>query len=492
MRFFRRLRELEAQSAAIERVQARIEFDLQGTILVANQNFLSLMGFKLDEIVGRHHSLFIEESQKQTAEYQRFWEALRSGQFHSGQFLRVAKDGRHVWLEAVYVPLLGRDGRPYRIVKFASDLTARRALQAEHEGIVTAMRRSQAVIEFKMDGTIIDANEVFLKVLGYSLDEIVGRHHSMFVDKEEARGAQYTAFWSKLRQGEFHSAQYRRITKTGTAVWIQATYNPIFDHSGKLLKVVKFATDITDQIALLDSLRDIIAINFRNIETAIHVTSEEADSASESAGNTSENVQTMAASTEELAASVAEIASSMSRSRDATNDAFERVQAAATMTSRMSEATESMSGILGLIQTIAAQINLLALNATIESARAGEAGRGFAVVAQEVKNLANQAGNATEQIKQQIADIQTLSSQVVGSLDKILDGIDAVRRNVATTAGAAEEQSAVTREMSGTMQRAATAVGGISGNISEIAGAVRRVADAVTTTRDAAKVLIRG
>jgi methyl-accepting chemotaxis protein len=485
------VRELEAEFAALNRVQAVIEFDLTGKVLSANERFLSLMGYRLDEIIGRHHSLFLPPQQSTTPEYRRFWEILSAGQFHSDEFARVAKDGHTVWLEAAHVPLTSRDGRPYRVVKFASDVTARKVLQAEHEGIVRAMERSQAVIEFQTDGTILNANKVFLAALGYRLDEIKGRHHSMFVDRDEVKRAEYAAFWDKLRKGEFHSAQYKRLAKDGHAVWIQATYNPIVDSDGRVLKVMKFATDISEQIALLDSLRRIITVNFSDIDTAISVTSGEADCASASAEQTAESVHTMAASTKELAASVGEIAASMSRSRDATEGAFNRVREAANLTGSMSEATESMAGILGLIQTIAGQINLLALNATIESARAGEAGRGFAVVAQEVKNLANQAGQATEQIRQQIAGIQTISAQVVGSLDTILDAIDTMRRDVATTTSAAEEQSAVTHEMSGTMQRAASAVSGISGNIGEIAGAVRRVADAVTVTRDAAKVLVR-
>jgi methyl-accepting chemotaxis protein len=313
----------------------------------------------------------------------------------------------------------------------------------------------------------------------------------MFVDPAVRSSADYTAFWAKLRRGEYEAARYRRLGKGGREIWIQASYNAIFDPAGRPYKVVKFATDVTAQVALLDNLRRMIDENFAEIDEAVGSTSEKSQAAADVAAETSGRVQTMAAAVEELASAVAEISESMARSRQATDSAFEQARAAGDFTRRLSGAASAMGGIVGLIQSIAGQINLLALNATIESARAGEAGRGFAVVAQEVKMLAGQAAKATEQIAAEINGVQAISSEVVGALESIGGSVDTMRDNVISTAAALEEQSAVTRDMSATMHGTSQAVIAISDNIAAIAGAVGQVSSAVATTRDAAKVLAR-
>jgi methyl-accepting chemotaxis protein len=272
---------------------------------------------------------------------------------------------------------------------------------------------------------------------------------------------------------------------------IQASYNPILDASGRPVKVVKFATDITAQVKLLETLRTMIDRNFGEIDQAVARSTQESGNAMEAASSTRDNVQTMAAASEELAASVAEISQMMSKSQTATDSAFEQTNAAGSFAQKLSDAAAAMGGIVGLINTIAGQINLLALNATIESARAGEAGRGFAVVAQEVKNLANQAAKATEQIGTEINGVQSISSEVVKALDSIRGSIEIMRDNVVATAASVEEQSAVTRDMSQNMQQAARAVGAISDNMSGISAAVTQVSQAVATTREAAMVLAR-
>ncbi|MCE4222283.1 PAS domain S-box protein [Methylobacterium sp. C25] len=483
--------EKSAKLAALDRVQAVIEFDLTGKILVANENFLSAVGYTLPEIAGRHHNMFVEPGYKDSAEYQIFWERLRAGQYQAGQFKRVSKSGAEIWIEASYNPLFDSAGKPYRIVKFATDITRQKAEDADRAGQVAAIGKSQGVIAFDLDGTISDANENFLSVVGYRLDEIKGRHHSMFVEAGYRADPDYSAFWAALKQGNYQAGQYKRIAKGGREVWIQASYNPILDASGRPYKVVKFATDITEQVGLLAKLRVMIDHNFGEIDQAVGRSSLESRTALEAARNTSGSVGTMAAATEELAASVAEVSESMQKSQAATDSAFERVREASDYTKRLSDAAGSMSGIVGLINTIAAQINLLALNATIEAARAGDAGRGFAVVAQEVKSLASQAARATDQINGEIEGIQTVSTEVVGALDSIRDSVDVMRNHVVATAAAVEEQSAVTRDMSMNMQDAARAVATIADNITTITAAVTQVSDAVATTRNAAQVLAR-
>jgi methyl-accepting chemotaxis protein len=483
--------ENEAKLKALDRVQAIIEFGLNGQIIAANENFLRAMGYAEGEIVGQHHSMFVEPDRRDSPEYRAFWDRLRRGDFQAGQFKRIAKGGREIWIEASYNPLIGRDGKPYKIVKFATDITQQKHDDADRAGQMAAIRKAQAVIEFNLNGTILDANDNFLGAVGYRLDEIKGRHHSMFVDTAYKISSEYQDFWAALNRGEYQAAQYKRLGKGGREIWIEASYNPILDSSGKPYKVVKFATDITSQMELLANLRLMIDQNFGEIDLAVTRSVTESGEAIDMASSTTDNMQAVAAASEELATSVAEIAASMAKSREATDSAFEQVSSVGGFTSKLSDAASHMGGIVGLIQNIAAQINLLALNATIESARAGEAGRGFAVVAQEVKNLASQAAKATDQISGEITGLQTISNDVVSTLENIKHSVGVMRDSVITTASAVEEQSAVTRDMSANMQDTASAVAAITGNITAISAAVSQVSTAVNTTREAARVLAR-
>jgi methyl-accepting chemotaxis protein len=481
----------EAKLKALDRSQAVIEFDMNGMVVTANENFLRALGYTLSEIKGKHHSMFVAPAERDSAEYQRFWQNLRDGQFQAGEYKRIGKGGREVWIEASYNPILDRTGKPTTVVKFAADVSERKAIYADLLGQVNAINKSQATIAFDLDGNILEANEAFLNALGYRLDEIKGRHHRMFVDRAYAESADYAEFWRKLRRGEFQSGQYKRLGKNGREVWIEASYNPILDLNGRPYKVVKFATDVTKQVELLQSLKTIIDTNFGEIDKALEASSLRSHEAATAVGETSSNVQTMASAAEELAASVAEISESMARSRGATDTAFDQVGRAGGSTERLTQAAVAMGGIVGLIQSIAGQINLLALNATIESARAGEAGRGFAVVANEVKNLANQAAKATEQIAREIDGIQAISRDVVGALGEIRTTIETVRGNVTASAAAVEEQSTVTREMSSNMQSAASGVSFVSSALGGITAAVHQVGGAVEKTKVAAKVLVR-
>ncbi|NUB01725.1 PAS domain S-box protein [Azospirillum melinis] len=369
---------------------------------------------------------------------------------------------------------------------------ARERLQnLDYAAQMTAINRSQAVIEFTTEGVITKANDNFLKVMGYRLDEVVGKNHSMFVETAYRDSADYARFWDTLRRGEFQAAQYKRIAKSGKPVWIEGAYNPILDETGRVVKVVKFAVDVTAQVSLLNNLKIMIDKNFGEVDQALRLSMGEADSANHAAGSTSASVQAVAASAEELVASIAEISQSMTRARAATDGAFDRTVAVAESTDRLAAAAQAMNGIVGMINSIAGQINLLALNATIEAARAGEAGKGFAVVASEVKNLANQAGKATEQISAEIEGIQSTSAEVATALSAIREAVAVVREHVAGTASAVEEQSAVTQNMSSNMQSASAAVETVTSNVAAISSAVSQVAGAVERTKEAAHVLVR-
>jgi methyl-accepting chemotaxis protein len=414
------------QVAAANRSQAVIEFNLDGSIITANEHFLNLLGYTLAEIQGKHHSMFVPAAERDSAAYREFWAGLNRGQFRTAEYKRIGKGGKQIWIQASYSPVLDDDGKPVKVVKFATDITEQKLKNADLAGQMAAIRKSQAVIEFNMDGTIIDANDNFLNALGYSLGEIKGKHHSMFVEPAEADSAAYREFWSSLNRGTFQAAEYKRIGKGGKPVWIQASYNPILDLNGKPFKVVKYATDVTKQV--------LVRMGNERVRGMM---------------------ETVAAGAEELNASVREISEAMVKSRDTALSAVDKVSSADSQARRLTDAAQAMSGILELIGNITGQINLLALNATIESARAGDAGRGFAVVASEVKSLANQAKQATDKIGAEIESLNGISGDVVTALDSIKRAIQDVSEYVTTTAAAVEEQSTVTGEMSSSMQRAA-------------------------------------
>ncbi|GGI32457.1 methyl-accepting chemotaxis protein [Bradyrhizobium guangdongense] len=420
--------------AAISRAQAVIEFKLDGTIVTANENFCKALGYSLSEIEGKHHSLFMPAAERDSAAYREFWEKLNRGEYQAGEFKRIGKGGKEVWILASYNPVLDDAGKPFGVVKFASDVTAQKLKNADLAGQIAAIDKAQAVIEFNMDGTIITANPNFLGALGYSLDEIRGRHHSMFVEPSERDGAAYREFWAALNRGEYQAAEYKRIGKGGKEVYIQASYNPILDLNGKPFKVVKYATDTTRQV--------LVRMGNERVRGMM---------------------ESVAAGSEELNASVREIAEAMTKSRETAIGAVEQVASADAQAQRLTDAAQAMSGIVEMINNITGQINLLALNATIESARAGEAGRGFAVVASEVKGLANQAKQATDKIAQEIGSLNGISGDVVSALSSIKQAINNVSEYVTSTAAAIEEQSTVTNEMSTSMQRAAAEAAAMAG-----------------------------
>ncbi|MGB9492505.1 MAG: PAS domain S-box protein [Terriglobales bacterium] len=246
--------DFEGQIKAISESQAVIEFNLDGTVIHANDNFLHLLGYTLDEIKGKHHSLFVDEAYRQSAAYKEFWAKLNRGEYVADEFKRIGKGGKEVWIQASYNPILDVDGKPFKVVKYATDVTEMKLKNADYQGQISSIGKSQAVIGFNMDGTVITANENFLKALGYTLDEIKGKHHSMFVEESYRQSPEYKEFWAKLNRGEYFFQDFKRIGKGGKEVWIQASYNPIFDLNGKPFKVVKYASDITAQKMALNAM----------------------------------------------------------------------------------------------------------------------------------------------------------------------------------------------------------------------------------------------
>jgi methyl-accepting chemotaxis protein len=487
---------------ALNQSFAFIEFTANGNILDANDLFCSTVGYSLSEIKGRHHSIFVDPAEASKPAYAEFWRNLAAGKFDTGEYKRRNKRGEDFWLQASYTPVRNRSGAVVKVVKMALDITREKAASTRNTSILTAINRSQAVIEFQPDGTIIDANENFLKTVGYDLDEIVGQKHAMFVDPDYARTQAYGDFWRRLAAGEFMSGEFSRIAKGGKEVWLEASYNPIFDEDGKVHRVVKFATDLTTRmrnvgliaaaladlakgdlqarvaeplIPSLDTLRvdfNAAAANLQSVLLAVKAGASAIETGtgeiSVSAQDLSKRTERQATSLEQTAAALDQITTKVKKTahtsgktrqvaEEAKQDAERSGDVVMDAVAAMSEieaSSREIGQIIGVIDEIAFQTNLLALNAGIEAARAGDAGRGFAVVASEVRALAQRSADSAKEIKGLISRSDSHVARGVSlvgdaglTLKKISEHVANINSQMSEISASAEEQSRALSEV---------------------------------------------
>ena len=490
-----------ARLEAFARSRANIEYLADGTIVCANELFLKLMGYSLEEIKDRNNAMFLATAEPGSAQHKEFWDGLARGMAYTGEVKLLAKGGKELWVATTFYPIMDLQGKVYRLHQFVSDVTETKQRNADYASQVAAIRRSQVIIEYAMDGTILDLNENFEKLFGYGREELLGKNASMFVDEETRQSAAFKEVWAKLNRGEYYSAESKRIGKGGKELWIEASYNPILDLNGRPYKVVNYFIDMTEKVKTAHDIEQIsgglasaaeeLTATSQQMSANAEETSAQANVVSASAEQVNKNLQTVATGSEEMSTSIKEIAKNAHESAKVATGAVKVAEETTQIVGKLGDSSTEIGQVIKVITSIAQQTNLLALNATIEAARAGEAGKGFAVVANEVKELAKQTAKATEDISRKIEAIQGDTKSAVGAIGQISEVIKQVNDISNIIATAVEEQNATTNEMARNVGEAARGSSEITKNVAGVAEAAKSTTQGAADSLKAAQSLSR-
>jgi methyl-accepting chemotaxis protein len=515
---------------ALDQSLAIVEFEPNGKIIAANENFCRLLGYELAEIKGEHHSLFVDPDYVRSSDYKEFWAKLGRGEFDARQYKRIGKGGKAVWIQASYNPVVGASGKVLKVVEVASDITAAKLLAAEIAGKLEAISQARVVTEYSADGTILDANDNFLKMTGFSREKIIGQHHRIFVDKAYGQSAEYEEFWRRLNRGEHIEQEIRRDVEGGREVWVEMSYNPIVDPTGRVVKVINFITDVTGRVgavkqiggglsrlaegdlehriktefipaleplrvdfnASMDTLEHSMAAmtaNAQAIRAGAGEISTAADDLSRRTEQQASSLEETAAALEQITVTVKKTAEGAKHARDVVSTAKvdadksgEVVREAMAAMTGIDKSSKQISQIIGVIDEIAFQTNLLALNAGVEAARAGDAGRGFAVVASEVRALAQRSAEAAKQIK---GLISASTAQVDQGVKLVTQTGEALGRIVAQVV----EINGVITDIAASAQEQATGLQQVNAAVNEMDGVTQKNAAMVEETTAASHAL---
>ena len=497
---FSKNKEEKAQLNAIDEHFAVISFSPDGIILEANQNFLNTLGYTENEVLGKHHKIFCDAKLVNSKEYSDFWHELKKGTAQTSEFKRIKKDGHSIFIQASYTPIKDNSGKVYKIIKFAQDVTAKKLEDLYFKGQIQAIGKSQAIIEFDMNGIILNANENFLKAIDYSLDEIKGKHHSMFCEESYKNSNEYKDFWEKLNNAEFQSGEFLRIGKNGKKVYIQATYNPIIDIDNKPFKVVKYATEITARKNTMFSIqKNIEKLNksLNHLSGASNSMSIDAENSMKGSQEVSVSIEQMDQAVNELSEKIEVMLSSITSIADAAAngekialDAKEQSKSTSSDIIKLNQESSKIGETINLITQIAFQTNILSLNAAVEAATAGEAGRGFAVVAAEVRNLASRSADAAKEIKAIVGNATLKANQGKNIANSMIEGYGKLNENIQHTINLISDIQNASKEQLLGIEQINDAVTQLDHQTQQNAQIASQAHDVAVVTDDIAKLIV--
>jgi methyl-accepting chemotaxis protein len=536
-------REVDAILKGIDLACIVSHTDKKGFITYVNDKHCEVSQYSQEELIGANQNI-VRHPDMPKSTFKELWQTIGRGEIFRAPVKNRKKDGTPYYVDGIFIPILGANGKPEKYIGIRFDQTEQTIESQRMQGIVDAIDKSYAFIEFTIDGIILDANKNFLSTMGYKIEEIKGKHHRIFVDKKYAESENYAEFWEKLNQGEIFTDEFLRIHKNGKPVYLQAVYSPVKDDMGRITKVVKIATDVTEQVNLREQLKDIVADistalqnmadgNFRvritkeyegsfkilkdslntmaikvsdsmkkmmlsieslssqgtelsstsqSMEAVADETTRQAQAVAAAAEQASRNFMTVSSATEQMSTSIREIASLVQNSDSISKDALKQSNNTINIVKNLTNSSEEIGAVVKTITYIAQQTNLLALNATIEAARAGDAGKGFAVVANEVKELARQTTQSADEISKKISGVQLDSKNVDAAIGEVGKIIAKIGDISSTIASAVEEQSITTADISRNVQEASRSTNEISEKIAGVADAAGETAKAAIQT----------